>query len=136
MKYLLTNEMEKPKDTDLFKYNVFGDKIRRTFKLNGKTYHKEPFELFTSLTNRKDALTFKKEFNKIAEKILNVRFPIIIRRGYQNGVFYDIYKHRWCCIDCLSNELKEIGYSIKFNDDRLKEFRIAVNKTLKKVYLV
>lgn len=86
---LLSDKREEPKSSDYGRFDVPSDKIH----VKG-----EPYESFETAFNKKDALTIKKTINKLGMKYLGVKFPIVIRRGYQNGVFYDLYWHRWAVI--------------------------------------
>jgi len=124
--YMLSDRQEEPKPSDYGRYDVPSDKIH---------VNDEPYESLFSVSNREDAHLFKRIFNEIAMKHLGVKFPIAIRRGYQNKVFYDIYKHRWSAEkDGRLVELGDFKGGLKLDSDKVVAFKEEVNAKLGKVY--
>ena len=121
---LLTEKKEEPKFSDWGKYDIPPDKIR---------VKDEPYESFYTVFNKEDVKTFKKIYNQLAKEILGVKFLLASRRYYQNGVFYDIYHHRWVCIDLKTN--KEMNYD-SIDNAKWKVFKKKVNSLLGKVHIV
>jgi len=122
---VLTGMNEEAKPSDYGKYDVHSDKIR---------IHDEPYMHFYTVFNKADARTFKKVLNELAMKHLGVKFPLAIRRGYQNEVYYDIYLHRWSVLK--DGRLQEVDYDIKFKPEDWEAFKREVNQKLGKVYIL
>ena len=123
---MLSGEREEKRGNDIFKYQVPSDKIR---------INDEPYEVFHTVWNKDDAQLFKLVYNQLAKKYLGVTFPIIYRRYVQNGVFYDIYKHRWCVKK--DGKLLEVGYDWHVpTDGSWQKFMKAVNEKLGQVYCI
>ena len=122
---ILTNEHEELKLSDVNKYQIPNDKIR---------IYDEPYESFFMVFNRKDAEIFKKEYNRLAKRVLNLTFPIACRRFIQNGVFYDIYEHRWCVN--INGKLTDTYQMEIFKSKKWKLFKYLVNRRLGKIYIL
>lgn len=124
---LLSNVEETLKDHDFGKFQVPSDKIR---------VNDEPYEILTTVKNKEDAEIFKKEFNKLAKKYFEIEYPLVYRRYIQNGVFYDIFNHRWCILK--NGELLEddTWHKKAVENGNWNKFKKEINAKLGKVYII
>ena len=127
MSLILSNKQEELKPQDFGKYQIPSDKIR---------VKDEPFELFFSVNNSKDARLFIKEYNNILMKYFGITRPMVYRKVIQNGISYDIYNHRWCHLkngDLIENES---WYELALKNGTWIKFKLEINSKFGNVYSV
>lgn len=124
---ILSNVHEELKSTDFGKYEVPSDKIR---------VNEEPYETFFLVWNKKDAQTFIREFNKLAEKYFGIKYLLVYRKHVQNGVFYDIYQHRWCVLKDGKQIEDESWHTKAVENGSWEKFKREVNEKFGKVYVI
>lgn len=124
---MLTNLEEEMKLNDIGKYQIPSDKIR---------VNDEPYEVLSMVKNKKDAQTFKKEFNKLAKKYFGIEYALVYRKYVQNGVFYDIFNHRWCILKKGELVEDESWHHKASKDGSWNKFCKEVNAKLGKVYTI
>ena len=124
---LLSNTEEALTFTDIGKFEISPDKIR---------VNDEAYEILTTVKNKQDAKIFKKEFNKLAKKYFGIEYALVYRKHVQNGIFYEIYNHRWCVLK--NGELIEDNtwHEKASKDGTWNKFKKEINSKLGKVYLI
>ncbi len=123
----LSNLEEPLKDNDYGKYEIPSDKIR---------VNDEPYETLSMVKNKQDAIIFKSEFNKVAKKYFDIEYALVYRKYVQNGVFYEIFNHRWCILK--NGELIEDNtwFEKAVKNGSWIKFKKEINSKLGKVYTI
>lgn len=124
---MLTNLEEEMTLNDIGKYQVPSDKIR---------VNDEPYEVLSMVKNKQDAKTFKKEFNKLTMKYFGIKYALVFRKYVQNGVFYDIFNHRWCILKNGKLVEDDSWHSKASKDGSWNKFCKEINAKLGKVYII
>jgi len=124
---MLSNAKEELTLGDMGKFEIPSDKIR---------VNDEPYETLSMVKNKQDAKIFKKEFNRLAKKYFGIEYALVYRKHVQNGIFYDIYNHRWCILKNGELVEDETWHQKASKDGTWNKFKKEVNQKLGKVYII